>query len=66
MNSSLQNTFEPLLRDTVMITQNVPLNNTQEGKIQKWNKWNRALFLTLNNKKHRCQCYLVMYHVTLD
>ena len=27
-NSSLQNSSEPLLRDTVMITQNVSLSNT--------------------------------------
>ena len=30
--------YAPLLRGTVMLTQNVTLNNTQEGKIQKPNK----------------------------
>ena len=30
--------YVPLLRGTVMITQNVTLKNTQEGKIQKRNK----------------------------
>ena len=38
-NSSLQNTVVPLLREKVMITQNVTLSNAQEGKIQKRNKF---------------------------
>ena len=37
-NSSLQNTVEPLIRETVMIKQNVTLSNIQEGKIQKRNE----------------------------
>ena len=37
-NSRSQNTVEPLLRDTVMITQKVTISNAQECKIQKWNK----------------------------
>ena len=32
---ALQNTVEPLLRDTVMITQNVTLSNAYECKIPK-------------------------------
>ena len=36
-NSRLQNTVEPLLRDIVMITQNVTISNAQECKIQKRN-----------------------------
>ena len=37
-NSRLQNTVEPLLRDSVMITQNATLTNAKECKIQKRNK----------------------------
>ena len=37
-NSSLQNTVEPLLREKVMRTQNVTLNNTQESRMQKLNE----------------------------
>ena len=33
-----QNTVEPSLRDTVMITQNVTLSNAEECNIQTWNK----------------------------
>ena len=36
--SSLQNTVVSLLRDSVMITQNVTLSNAQEGKYKIWNK----------------------------
>ena len=38
-NLSLQNTVVPLLREKVMITQNVTLSNTQDGKIQKRNEF---------------------------
>ena len=37
-NSRLQNTGEPLPRDTGMITQNVTLSDAEDCKIQKRNK----------------------------
>ena len=38
MQLELTNTVEPLIRETIMIKQNVTLSNTQEGKIQKRNE----------------------------
>ena len=39
MQLEFTNTVEPLIRETVMIKQNVTLSNTQEGKIQKRNEF---------------------------